>query len=62
MNSIERAPDKKPIDIFEILEREGWSVERQSPLELRHEDGSFATKQAAQIIIEYYSREIDNNV
>jgi hypothetical protein len=29
----------------------GWEIECKSPLEIRHEDGSFATGQAAQIIL-----------
>lgn len=35
------------------LAREGWVIECQSPLEIRHEEsGSFATGLAAQIVIE----------
>ena len=36
----------------EILEQEGWSMDCESPLELSHEDGSFASGQAAQIVID----------
>lgn len=35
-----------------LLNKLGWVVECESPLEIRHEDGSFATGQAALIIIE----------
>lgn len=34
------------------LQETGWTVECQSPLEIRHEDGSFASGQAAQIVID----------
>lgn len=39
-------------EIEPILERAGWTVECQSPLEIRHEDGSFASGIAANIVIE----------
>ncbi len=32
---------------FEALETAGWTVECESPFEIRHTDGSFATGQAA---------------
>lgn len=35
------------------LTLEGWEVECEHPLELRHEDGSFASGQAARLVIEY---------
>lgn len=34
-----------------FLEKRGWTVECQSPLEIRHEDGSFATLNAAKIVL-----------
>jgi hypothetical protein len=34
-----------------ILEAKGWTVECESPLEIRHEDGSFATNKAAKYTI-----------
>ncbi len=34
-----------------MLEHYGWSVECQSPFEIRHGDGSFATGQAANIVL-----------
>lgn len=37
----------------EILEKEGWTIECQSPYELRHTDGSFASGQAAYIVTDY---------
>lgn len=36
---------------YDILESLGWTVECESPFEIRHEDGSFATQNAAKIII-----------
>ena len=35
----------------ELLESNGWSIECESPLEIRHKDGSLATQNAAKIII-----------
>ena len=43
----------------ELLSKNGWVLECESPLEIRHEDGSFATQQAANIVIN--SLELDNN-
>ena len=36
-----------------MLEGMGWTVECHSPFEIRHEDGSFASGQAAQMVLEY---------
>lgn len=51
-------------ELQQIVEANGWTVECESPLEIRHEDGSFATGQAARIVIyyieEYSQVEIDN--
>ena len=44
-------------DTDELLELAGWTLECESPLEIRHEDGSFATGQAAQIVIEFLREE-----
>lgn len=35
----------------EILEKEGWTIECESPFEIRYEDGSFATLNAAYMIL-----------
>jgi hypothetical protein len=35
----------------EILEKNGWSLDCSSPLEISHPDGSFASNQAAKMII-----------
>lgn len=35
-----------------LLKKNGWSIECESPLEIRHEDGSFATEQAARYVID----------
>lgn len=42
----------------EILNSCGWEVECYSPLEIRHEDGSFATLNAAKIVINSIISEI----
>lgn len=39
-------------EVDHMLEAEGWTLECESPLEIRHEDGSFATGQAARAVIE----------
>lgn len=36
-----------------FLKKHGWTVECESPLEIKHEDGSIATGQAVQMIINY---------
>jgi len=36
-----------------LLESRDWKVECECPLEIRHKDGSFATMQAALIVLEY---------
>ena len=41
-----------------ILEENGWVVECHSPLEIRHKDGSFATLNAAKIVIETILHEV----
>ncbi|MBK6616193.1 hypothetical protein [Ottowia sp.] len=33
-----------------LLEQAGWTIECQSPLEIRHTDGSFATLNAARAV------------
>lgn len=38
-------------DDEKLLEKHGWTVECYSPFEVRHEDGSFATGQAAQVLL-----------
>jgi len=35
----------------ELLKQNGWTIECESPLEIRHENGSFATLNAAETII-----------
>jgi hypothetical protein len=44
---------KKQISDEEILEKNGWFIVCISPFEIQHEDGSFATLNAAKIILEY---------
>ena len=36
-----------------MLGLNGWTVECYSPFEIRHEDGSFATGQAAHMVVAY---------
>jgi hypothetical protein len=36
---------------YDLLESLGWTVECESPFEIRHEDGSFATQNAAKIVM-----------
>ena len=36
-----------------MLDKNGWTLECESPFEIRHEDGSFATGQAARIVMEH---------
>lgn len=40
-----------------LLESQGWTVECHSPLEIRHEDGSFATLNAARTVIDAIEEE-----
>ena len=40
-------------EIAEFLEKEGWTIECESPFELRNVDGSFASGQAAKLVIEH---------
>lgn len=35
-----------------VLEKNGWTIECESPFEIRHTDGSFATGQAARLVLE----------
>lgn len=40
-----------------ILQHFGWTIESESPFELRHKDGSVATKQAASYLIDALQNE-----
>lgn len=42
-------------DVIKALEANGWVMECESPLEFRHEDGSFASGQAAQLVMEHWN-------
>lgn len=35
-----------------VLAENGWTIECESPFELRHDDGSFASGQAAEMVVE----------
>ena len=37
----------------QLFKQGGWEVECESPLEIRHEDGSFATQNAAIIVLSH---------
>lgn len=41
------------MDIEELLERYGWTLESDSPLEISHEDGSLARGLPAELLIEH---------
>lgn len=38
---------------YKFLEENGWEVECQSPFEIRTKDGSFASGEAAMIVLEH---------
>ena len=44
-------------EIEQYIESQGWIIECESPLEMRHEDSSFATYNAAEIIIKELTKE-----
>lgn len=47
----------------ELLEKDGWTIECESPFEIRHEDGSFGSGQAAQCVLaslQYEAQEGDS--
>ena len=41
----------------ELLEKNGWTVECESPFEIRHEDGSFASMLAADMVLYELTRD-----
>lgn len=41
----------------DALAHAGWTIECQSPLEIRHKDGDFATGQAARLVIDHVCRQ-----
>lgn len=44
-------------NIEQKLEADGWVIECELPLEIRHEDGSFASMQAAKALTRSYEQE-----
>lgn len=46
----------------ELLKENGWTIECESPFEIKHEDGSFATMNAAYTIVNLLTHKgfIDN--
>jgi len=47
-------------DDIKLLEDNGWVVECESPFEIRTKDGSFASGEAAQIVLHDLKHERDN--
>lgn len=39
----------------------GWGIQCESPLEIKHKDGSFATLNAAEIVISYLLTDFSND-
>lgn len=56
--AVEFVKSQKPITDNELFEKYGWTVECESPLEVRTDDGSFATMEAAHILLDYL-REVE---
>ena len=64
IDTIEFKPNKEytfgtiifPLSDEEILKSNGWEIECESPLEIRHADSSFATGQAAKLILQTIKR------
>jgi predicted DNA-binding transcriptional regulator YafY len=44
----------------QILERFGWTIDCQSPFEISHKDGSFASGQAAHLVLAECKSEFKN--
>ncbi len=44
-----------------LLEADGWTIECWSPLEIRNNDGSFATMQAARSLMRSYTEDRRTN-
>lgn len=44
-----------------VLAENGWTVECESPFELRHDDGSFASGLAAEFVVEALERGAAND-
>jgi hypothetical protein len=47
------------IERNELLAKYGWTIECESPFEIRNEDGSFASGQAAIIVVTYLTEEFE---
>jgi hypothetical protein len=45
----------------EILESNGWQIDCESPFEISHEDGSFATLNAANIVLQSFKEYITHS-
>jgi hypothetical protein len=48
---------KKPLTDEELLKANGWEVECQSPFEIRTADGSFASGEAAKLVLQFLRSE-----
>lgn len=44
-------PPPSYLDDLALLQESGWTVECESPFEIRHDDGSFATENAAKAVV-----------
>jgi len=49
---MEHTTPKPTTDLKTLLIQNGWNTECESPHEIRNEDGSFATGQAADMVVE----------
>ena len=49
-------------DNYRILEENGWEVECESPFKIRTKDGSFASGEAANIVLSILKYERDSEV
>jgi hypothetical protein len=46
----------------EILESSGWQIDCESPFEISHEDGSFATLNAANIVLQSFKDSVQHSI
>lgn len=56
-NPLDIYRNKPPLSDRDILENYGWVIECESPYEVRHEDGSFASGQAVSYLIDSLKEE-----
>ena len=51
MSDTEKTWKDRQDEDFALLNEDGWEVECESPLEIRHADGSFASGYAANVVV-----------